>query len=88
MDQKQYRCLKRISWDYDISPEEMLAVIRGEELNAGHWDQDDLLVRMLERLSWYDLLEFYSPETLAEKLVPGFIQRVCPEEKRETYERL
>jgi hypothetical protein len=88
MNQRQYRCLKRICWDYDISPEEMFAVIGGEQSHAGHWNRDDLLVRMLERLSWYDLLEFYSPESLAEKLTTEVVQRVYLNEKRAKYERL
>ncbi len=47
------------NWDYNISVKEMFAVINGEKSHAGHWNPDDLLIRMLERLSWYDLLDFF-----------------------------
>jgi hypothetical protein len=88
MNQRQHLCLKRLNWDYDISPEEIFAVINGEKTHAGHWDLDALLVRMLERLSWYDLLDFFTPEFLAQKLTTEFLKKVYAEEKRAKYERL
>ena len=84
----QYRCLKRINWDYNISIDDMLAVINGTKSHAGHWSQDDLLIRMLERLSWYDILDFFGPDVLAEKLNYKFLQKIHNTEKRKKYERL
>lgn len=85
---KQYRCLKRINWDYTIPVEDMFAVINGEKSHAGHWDQDDLLVRMIERLGWYDLLDFFGAELLAKRLSPDLLHKVHNKEKRVKYERL
>jgi hypothetical protein len=36
MTRKQYSCLKRINWDYNISIEDMFAVINGEKSHAEH----------------------------------------------------
>jgi len=88
LTKKKYRNLKRINWDYTISVEDMFAVINGEKSHAGHWNQDDLLIRMLERLSWYDLLDFFTPDILALKLNPNLLSRVHNKEKRAKYERL
>ncbi len=88
LTEKRYRCLKRINWDYNISVEDMFAVIKGEKSCAGHWSQDDLLIRMLERLSWYDLLDFFTPDSMARKLSPDLLSRIHNEEKRAKYERL
>ena len=85
---KKYRSLTRINWDYNISIEDMFAVINGEKSHAGHWDHDALLIRMLERLSWYDLLDFFAPETIAQKLTPGLLYKIRNREKRAKYERL
>ena len=85
---EQYRCLKRINWDYAISVEDIYAVIKGEKSHAGHWDFDHLLVRMLERLGWYDLLDLLGRETIQEKLVPEILRQIRSPEKREKYERL
>ena len=85
---EQYRCLKRINWDYNIPVEDIFAVINGEKSHAGHWNLEDLLVRMLERLSWYDLLDFFDPELLAKKLVPDLLHKIHNREKRAKYERI
>ena len=87
LTKKKYRNLKRINWDYTISVEDMFAVINGEKSHAGHWNQDDLLIRMLERLSWYDLLDFFTPDILALKLNPNLLSRVRNKEKRANNER-
>ncbi len=88
MSSEQYRSLKRINWDYNIPVEDIFAVIKRERKKAGHWDFDSLLVRMLERLSWYDLLDFFDVEVLAEKLTPPLLNRIYNREKRAKYDRL
>jgi hypothetical protein len=85
---EQYRCLNRLNWDYNISVEDIFAVINGEKSHAGHWNLEGLLIRMLERLSWYDLLDFFGPAFLAENLNINLLHKVHNREKREKYERL
>jgi len=34
LTEKKYRSLKRINWDYNISIEDMFAVINGEKLQS------------------------------------------------------
>lgn len=85
---EQYRLLKRINWDYSIPVDDMFAVLNGEKPSAGHWNADDLLLRMLDKLSWYELLEFFTPETMADKLTPDILEKIHNKEKRTKYERL
>ena len=85
---EQYSYLRRINWDYNISVEDMFAVINGEKSHAGHWNLEDLLIRMLERLSWYDLLDFFGPDVLAKKLTFDLLHKIHNREKRLRYERL
>jgi len=59
MDKLTEKLIKRILWDYTISPESVYAVISGKKLKCAHWDINQIFVRMLERLSWYDLLHIY-----------------------------
>lgn len=66
----------------------MFAVINGEKSHAGHWNQDDLLIRMLERLNWYDLLDYFTPDVMAHKMIPDLLCRIHDKEKRAKYERL
>ena len=61
----------------------MFAVINGEKSHAGHWNQDDLLVRMLERLNWYDPLDFFAPDVMAQKLIPDLLRRIHDKKKEQ-----
>jgi len=88
LSKNKLRSLKRINWDYTISAEDMFAVINNKKSQAGHWNRGDLLLRMLERLSWYDLLDFFTPEELALQLKPDLLRRLHNKEKRDKYERL
>ncbi len=83
MDAKQYRILKRLVWDYTIPLEDIYGVIKGEKSHAGHWDFDHLFIRMLENLSWSDLLDLLGRDTLEEKLVPEILCHLRFSEKRE-----
>ncbi len=85
---EQHCLLKRINWDYNISVEDMFAVVCGEKELAGHWNEDALLVRMIEHLGWYDILKFYSPDSIAKKLTPELLGNIWRKEKREKYEEL
>jgi hypothetical protein len=84
----QRKILKRLNWEYNISVEDIYAVIKGEKTHAGHWDFDHLFIRMLERLRWYDLLYLLGRKTLQEKLVPVILKQIRFPEKRKKYERL
>jgi hypothetical protein len=45
-----------------------------------------IIVRMLERLSWYDLLEILGPENLKQILIPEIIDKLHSKELRAKYE--
>lgn len=80
--------LKRIKWDYSISDDDITAVIRGEQEYAGHWNYNKLLIRMLETLSWYELLEIVGQEQLKEKLVPEILLKLRNSDMQAKYERI
>jgi len=48
------RIMKHILWDYDIDPYELYEVVTRKRGRVGHFDEQRVLQRMLERLSWYD----------------------------------
>lgn len=57
--------MKHIIWDYDIDPYELYEVVTGKIDRAGHFDAQRVFLRMLERLSWYELLDLLNLETIA-----------------------
>jgi hypothetical protein len=54
---------KRSLWDTNISPEQFLAIIRGEENHE--WPSRAFCVaRLLECASWYDVVKIISPREI------------------------
>jgi hypothetical protein len=78
--------LKSIIWDYDVSPGELYEVITGQRLKAGPFTFDRLFVRMLERLSWYELIDFLGMEYLKQHLSQRVIDKVRFKTLRGRYE--
>ncbi len=88
LPEETYRILKRLNWDYQIPLEDIYAVITGERSHVWHWDFDHLFIRMLEQLSWYELLDLLGKEALLEHLTRDAIKKVRFQSLREKYERL
>ncbi len=82
------KILKRINWDYAISNEDVEAVIKDKQEYAAHWNYNKIFVRMLETLSWYELLEIVGREQLKKKLVPEVLSKLRNAEIQAKYERL
>lgn len=68
MNSHKRQIYKQLMWDYNISPEEVDKLIKGEAEFAGHYDIDSLFIKMLNNLTWYSILEILSIED-AEKLL-------------------
>ncbi|NQV36413.1 MAG: hypothetical protein HQ509_00210 [Candidatus Marinimicrobia bacterium] len=85
---EKLKLIRRINWDYNIDPEKLIAVISGEISHAGHWDFDHLFIRLLERLSWYELLDLVGIDKIIANLNHATIQKIRYPEMREKYERL
>jgi hypothetical protein len=78
--------MRHVIWDYDVDPGELYEVALGTRGPIGHFDAERVLLRMLERLSWYDVLELLGPDGLRKRLTPGVIARIRHEDVRERYE--
>ena len=73
-------------WDYDVDPAEIEEVLAGRRNSAGPFDRGKLLVRLLERLSWYELLEMFGSEGIKEILTPQIINKLRFPFMRHKYE--
>ena len=83
---KALPALKTIIWDYDVSPGELYEVITGQRPKAGPFTFDRLFVRMLERLSWYELIDLLGMEYIKEHLTPDIIGKIRFKTLRGRYE--
>lgn len=82
------RLMKHVIWDYDIDPYELYEVVLGLREKVGHFDRMRVFQRMLERLSWYDLLDLLGADMLRERLTPETIAQIRRPDVRERYEHI
>lgn len=78
--------MRHVVWDYDVDPYELYEVVVGTRGKVGHFDAERVLLRMLERLSWYDVLDLLGADGLRTRLVPRLIARIRHDDVRERYE--
>jgi len=80
-----YKILKPIVWDYNIDPYDLFEVASGKKKHAA-FTQEKALIRMLECLSWYDLINLFGLDRLKEILTKEIISRLRFKELQEKYE--
>ena len=51
--------MRSLNWDYNVSAEDMLAVVEGRLENAGGFDQDRIFLRCLGRAPWYRIIALW-----------------------------
>jgi hypothetical protein len=80
--------LKSIIWDYDVNSDELFEVITGRREKAGPFDAERLLVRMVERLSWYELIDLLGIKYIKDNLNESAIKKIRFNLLRERYETI
>lgn len=78
--------MKHTVWDYAVDPLELYEVVAGKREKVGHLDAERIFLRMLERLSWYDLLDLLGVEGLRSRLTPHVIASQRRQDQRDRYE--
>ncbi len=85
---KVLRLLQKIVWDYQIDPQELYAVLESRRQRIFHFDEEKILLRMLERLAWYDILEIVGLEKIEQRLTRELIGKLRNADLRDKYERV
>lgn len=75
-------------WDYNISPEEVDKLVKGETEFAGHYDINTLFIKMLNNLSWYEILEIFHIDKIKFLLTDEIISKLRFESIQNNYARL
>jgi hypothetical protein len=79
---------KNIIWDYNVNADELIDVITGKKEKAGPFDAERLFVRMLERLSWYELIDLLGIKYIKDNLNESAIKKIRFNLLRERYETI
>lgn len=75
-------------WDYNISPEEVDKLVKGEAKFAGHYDINSLFIKMLNNLSWYEIIEIIDIDRIIFLLTDEAINRIRIKSIQNNYARL
>ena len=83
---ERMKILNQILWDYNISAEEIDAVLRGEMEQAGHFNQDMIFLKILESYSWFTILQLFNPDQIKSLLTTQVISKLRSPSLRMKYE--
>jgi len=78
--------LKRIIWDYNVDTDDLLAFLTGEKESLHHFSREMLYVRILERLSWYEILESLPIQVIKRMLREDIISKLRSDSMRRKYD--
>jgi hypothetical protein len=84
--EEKYTTLKRIFWDYNTEELSLDKAVRGDFGEMDEYEFNLIFNRMLERLSWYELLDIVGADSMKRFLTKERISRIRLAEFREKYE--
>jgi len=84
--QERSRLLKQLMWDYNISVEDIEALLSGKKEKAGHYSRETLFKKMLESWSWYTILQVFTPDEINDLLTDEVINRLRTISLKKKYE--
>ena len=65
-------------WDYNIDPYDLYLVVLGKKDPIGFFNKERSLIRFVERLRWYDLLDLFGAEFMKENLTKELVAKLYP----------
>jgi len=79
------RIYRQIVWDYDISPEEIEAVIKGEIKTAGHYTREGLFRKFIETYPWFTITALFDINEIRTLLTESTISMLRSQDLRKKY---
>lgn len=80
--------IKSAFWDYHIDPHSIYLIALGKKAGSGYFTREKILARLMERLSWYELIDLFGKRFLTENLNRSIIDKIRNPEIRNRYESL
>ena len=84
--EEKLNLIRSLNWDYNITPDNMLAVIENKLDKAGPFDKTFLFIRSLERLPWHSVIGLWGAETANELYTEEAAARLWPKSRRRTFD--
>ena len=88
MDKTKEKIYRQLMWDYNISPEEVDKLVKGETEFAGHYNINTLFIKILNTLSWYQIIEIINIDKIKMLLTDEIINKIRIESIKNNYARV
>ena len=86
VESDKYTILKKIFWDYNIDEKDIYEFINSNQKNLYHFTKEMLYKRILERLTWYEILDCFSIDIIKQMLDKSIINTLRTQSMREKYD--
>ena len=83
---EKHRILNQILWDYNISTEDIEALLKGEIQFAGHYSREMIFQKIIESYSWFTIIQLFTPNEIQELLTETTISKLRSPSLRKKYE--
>jgi hypothetical protein len=84
--EEQHLIFRQIMWDYNISPVEVEAILKGKRDTIGHYDKQAIFIKLLESFSWFTIVQLFSPVELRQLLSDDVVKKLRFKSLRTKYE--
>jgi hypothetical protein len=84
--EERYKILRQLMWDYTIDPSEADDVLTGRKEKAGHYNRQDIFLKLLESYSWFTILQLFSAYELKHLITDDIIARLRSKSLKAKYE--
>lgn len=87
-DSEKYNTIKKIFWDYNIDLLPLKKIAEGSFDTIDKYDFDLIINRMLERLTWFQLIDILGIDMIKKILDEERIKKLRNNELKERYEQI
>lgn len=88
LKEKIRKLIKSVFWDYNVDPDEIYLTVLGKNSTKGFFTKEKILLRLIERLSWYELIDLLGKNYLAKNLNKTIIEKIRNPQIRHKYESI
>lgn len=86
IDNKRYRLLSQIVWDYNIAITELDDLLNGKIERAGHYSREMIFKKVIESYPWFTVLELYTPNEILAYLTTDTVKQLRSKSLQNKYE--
>ncbi len=85
MDSDKEKIYRQLMWDYNITPEEVDKLIKGETKFAGHYDINNFFRKMLETFPWFTIIKIFELHKISELLTDQTVNQLRTPSLKKNY---